>query len=275
MRPGRELGELLAGDLLGGVAEQFLGVLVPGADGARAVDLDDRDADPAVGDGQQLHGQGRSGRAGAHRAGGEVELEPDVLLGGGVLDAPAGGDGGAQQEAAAVLAVGACDLGGGGVERNFPFGVMVGDLDPDAVLGAQAEYVGGGARVDDRVGDELTGEDDGVVDDVRVPPALEGVADEGAGGRDGPPDGFEAGFRPRGDHRTPRTRLDGRFPLPGSGKVPPGINTPMCGPPPPVSRGRPCGARCAPGSEEQGALPPSDGPGRLDSRKPGYLPSLS
>ncbi len=134
VRPGGEVGEGLAGDLLGGVPEEFLGVLVPGRDGARAVDLDDRDADPAVGEGEQGGRKGRAGRAGAHRACGEVELEPDQLLGGGVVDAPAAGQGCAQLEAAATLAVGAAHGDRGPLEGDLALGVVVGDLDPRAVV---------------------------------------------------------------------------------------------------------------------------------------------
>ena len=112
VRPGREVGEGLADDLLGGVAEEFLRVLVPGGDGAGAVDLDDRDADAAVGEREEVGGQGRAGGAGAHRAVGEVELEPDLLVRGRVLDAPAAGQGRAQLEAAAALAVGAAHVDG-------------------------------------------------------------------------------------------------------------------------------------------------------------------
>lgn len=55
----------------------------------------------------------------------------------------------------------------------------------------------------DSIGDEFAGQDDRVVDDVGEAPALEGVADEGSGGRDRSPDGIETGGRARGDHSTP------------------------------------------------------------------------
>ncbi len=208
--PGGEVAQGLAGDLLGGVPEEFPGVLVPGGDRAAAVDLDDGDADAAVGDREEGVGQDGAGGAGADRALREVEVEPDVLAGGGVVDAPAVGEGGAEQQAAAVLAVGRRE-GAAALDRDLALGVAVGDLDADAVVGAQAEHVGGGAGVDDGIGDELAGEDDGVVHQFGVSPALEGVPDEGPCGRDGPPDGLEAGSRPRGDHSTPRTRLDARL----------------------------------------------------------------
>lgn len=208
--PGGEVAEGFAGDLLGVVPEEFLGVLVPGGDGSAAVDLDDGHADAAVGDREERVGEDGARGAGADRAPGEVEVEPDMLASGGVVDSPAVGEGGAEQESAAVLAVGAAE-GAAALDGDLALGVAVGDLDADAVLGTEAEDLGGGAGVDDGVGDELAGEDDGVVDEFGVSPALEGVPDEGAGGRDGPPDGLEAGSRPRGDHSTPRTRLDARL----------------------------------------------------------------
>ena len=89
------------------------------------------------------------------------------------------------------------------LEWDLTFRVAVRHLDPYAVVAAQAQDVGGRARVHHGVGDQFTGEDHGVVDDVGEAPALEGVTDEGASGRDGPPDRVEAGGRARGDHRTP------------------------------------------------------------------------
>lgn len=203
VRPGGQIGEGLADDLFAGVAEELLRVLVPRGDGGGAVDLDHRHPDPAVGEGEQVGGEHGAGGAGADGAVGEVELEPDLLVGGGVLDAPAGGQGRAELEAATALAVGAAHGDGGVLHGELAVGVEVRDLDADAVLGAQAQDVGGGARVDDGVGDEFAGEDDRVVDDVGEAPALEGVADEGAGGRHRPSDGLEAGGRARGDHSTP------------------------------------------------------------------------
>ncbi|MDH6619850.1 hypothetical protein M2163_006958 [Streptomyces sp. SAI-135] len=208
VRPGREVGEGFADDLFGGVAEEFLGVLVPRGDGARTVDLDDGDADAAVGQREEVRGQRGTCRAGAHRPFGQVELEPDLLVGGGVLDAPAGGECGAELEAAAALAVEAAHVDGLALEGDLPLGVVVGHLDPYAVVAAQAQDVGGGARVDHGIGDEFAGEDHRVVDDVGEAPALEGVPDEGAGGRDRSSEGFEASGRARGDHRTPRPVVD-------------------------------------------------------------------
>lgn len=74
---------------------------------------------------------------------------------------------------------------------------MVGDLDAHALLGAQTQHIRGRARVHDRIGHELAGQDDGVIDDIGVTPTLEGVADEGAGGRDRASDRIEGGSRAR------------------------------------------------------------------------------
>ena len=172
------------------------------------VDLDDGHADPAVGEGEEFGGEGRPGGAGAHHACGQVQLEPDGLVGGRVLDAPVAGEGRAQLEAPAALAVGAAHVDGGGLEGDLAFGIAVGHLDARALVAAQAQHVGGGAGMDDGVGHEFAGENDGVVDDVGEAPALEGVAYEGAGARDRPADGLETGGRARGDHRTPRPVLD-------------------------------------------------------------------
>ncbi len=207
VRPGREVGQRLADDLLGGVAEQLPGVLVPGGDGAGAVDLDDGDADAAVGERQQVGGEGGAGGAGADRALGQMEVEPDVLERGRVLDAPAVGQGRAELEAASALAVETAHGGGGALERDLALGVVVGDLDPYAVVAAQADHVGGGTGVHHGIGHQLAGEHHGVVDDVGMAPALERVADEGPGARHRSSDGLEAGGRPRGDHRTPRPSL--------------------------------------------------------------------
>ncbi len=279
VRPGGQVGEGLADDLGRRVAEQLLGVLVPGADVALPVDLEDGDADAAVGQREEVGGQGRAGGAGADRAFGQVEVEPDVLVGGGVVHAPAGGQGRAELEAAAAFAVGAAHGDGGALEGDLALRVAVGDLDAHAVLGAQAQHLRVRARVDDGVGHQLAGEDDRVVDDVGEPPALEGVADEGPGGRDRSSDGLETGSRARGDHRTPRPVVDmlgcvaGRLaPLlrhqlarrlwlrglsPGDQSGGHGVRPPLRCPlvlvPPP----RPVG------------------PVRLDSRMQGYLPSRS
>lgn len=87
--PCGEVGQRLADDLLRWVAEQLLSVVVPGADQTAAVDLDDSDPDSGVGDGQGAGGQGGPGRSGSGRAVGEIEMEPDLLVSRGVLDAPA------------------------------------------------------------------------------------------------------------------------------------------------------------------------------------------
>ncbi len=211
VRPGHEVGELLAGDLLRGVPEHVRRVFVPGADRARAVDLDDGDPDPLVGHGEQRGRQDRARRADPHRTVGQVQLEPDVLAGGAVLDTPAGGQGRTEEQPAAVLTVGAAEVDAAALERHLAFRIVVGDLDADALRAAQAQHVGRGAGVDDGVGHELTGENDGVVDDIVVPPPLERVPDKGAGGRDRAPDRFERGGRARGDHSTPHM-VSRRFP---------------------------------------------------------------
>lgn len=169
VRPGREVGELLAGDLLGSVSEQEGGVVVPRGDGAGAVDLDDGDTYSLVGDGEQLRGQDGTRRADAHGAVRKVELEPDLLVRRRVLDSPAGSECGAEQQAAAAFPVRAAEVQAGALERDLAFRIVVGDLDAHAVLGAQAEHIRGGARVHHRVGHKFTGEDDGVIDDVGVP----------------------------------------------------------------------------------------------------------
>ncbi len=207
MRPGREVGEGLAGDLFGGEAEEVLGVVVPGADAADPVDLDDGDADAGVGEREGVGGQGRAGGAGAGRAGGQVELEPDLFVGGGVFDAPAGGEGRAEQQAAAAFPVDAAELAAGALQRKFTFGVVVADLYAHAGVRAEAQDVGGGAGVYDGVGDEFAGQDDGIVHDVGESPALEGVPDKRAGGGDRASDRLEGGGSPRGDHSTPHWPL--------------------------------------------------------------------
>lgn len=279
VRPGGQLGEGFADDVGRRVAEQFLRVLVPGADAALAVDLEDGDADPAVGQREQVGGQGGAGGAGADGALGQVELEPDVLVGGGVVHAPAGGQGRAELEAAAALAVGAAHGGGGALQGYLALRVAVGDLDAHAVLGAQAQHLGVGAGVDDGVGHQLAGEDDRVVDDVGEAPALEGVADEGPGGRDRSSDGLETGSRARGDHKTPRPVVDMQGC--GAGRLAPLLRHQLA---------RRLWLRgLSPGDQSGGhgvrpplrcplvLVPPPRpvGPVRLDSRMQGYLPSPS
>src|SRR4029078_665167 len=128
-----------------------LGVLVPRGDGAGPVDLHHGDADAAVGERKEGEGERWPGGAGADGALGKVELEPDLLVGGGVVDAPAAGERRAQLEAAASLAVGAAHVDGGGLEGGLAPRATVGHFDPYAVLAAQAQDVRGGARVDDGV----------------------------------------------------------------------------------------------------------------------------
>ena len=109
----------------------------------------------------------------------------------------------AEDQAAAALVVGV-DLVVGDVEEgDLALGVVVGDLDADGGRVAQAHHLRGGAGVDHGVGDQLAGEDDGVVNDVSEAPALEGVADEGARRGDRAPDRFEGGGCARGDHVAP------------------------------------------------------------------------
>jgi hypothetical protein len=282
VRPGGEVGEGLAGDGGGRVAEEFLGVLVPRADQAVAVDLDDGDPHPAGGGREHLDGERGARGAGADGALRQVELEPDLLAGGRVVDAPPGGEGRAELEAAAALLVGAAHGQGGGLERHLALGVPVGDLDADALVGAQADDVGGGARVDDRVGDQLAGEDDGVVGDVGEAPALEGVADEGAGRGDRASHWLEAGGRPRGDHRTPCAVLGRGARRAGVRRLPllcgKGVRRPdvLRGLLPRDQSGRHA-LRDRPSDAQMFVLPPPgpDGTARPDSLLQGYLPSRS
>ena len=114
VRPGGEVGERLADDLLrrrsrrGPAASSFQAVMAAaaGRSGRRRRGPGRRRPAGASA------GSGGAGGAGADRAFGEVELEPDVLVRGRVLDAPAGGERGAQQQAAAALAVGAGEVRG-------------------------------------------------------------------------------------------------------------------------------------------------------------------
>lgn len=130
----------------------------------------------------------------------------------------------------------------------------------------------------DSVGDEFAGQDDCVVDDVGEAPALEGVANEGSGGRDRSPDGIETGGRARGDHSTPRPVVGVRGSvadplLPGQCLVPrrPRILglSPGCSPVVMV--------RCPSDACPLVLVPPPrpDKPVWLDSRMQGYLPSPS
>lgn len=89
VRPGGELGEGFADDLVGRVAEEVFRVLVPGGYGAGSVDLDDGDPDPFVGDREERVRDDGAGGPGAHGAVGQVELEPDLFVRRGVVDAPA------------------------------------------------------------------------------------------------------------------------------------------------------------------------------------------
>lgn len=155
LRPGGEVGQGLAEHGVGGVAEEVGGVVVPAGDPALAVDLDDGDPDPLVGQRQFRGRQDGAGGAGARGALGQVELEPDLLSGAGVLHAPAAGQGGAQQQAAPALVVGVAELAAAGLHGHFALGVVVGDLDPYRGVVAQTLHVGGGARVDHGVGDQL------------------------------------------------------------------------------------------------------------------------
>ncbi len=211
MRPRHEVRELLAVDLLGGVSEEERGVVVPRGDGAGAVDLDDGHPYALLCHRQESRGQDGARRADAHGAFRQVELEPDVFVRRGVLDAPAGGEGRTEQQAAAALPVGTPEVEARALERDLALRVVVRDLDAYAVLGAQTEHVGGGAGVHDRVGHEFTGKNDGVVNDVGVAPPLKGVTDERAGGRDRASDRIEGGSRARGDHSTPHL-VSRRFP---------------------------------------------------------------
>ena len=230
--------------------------------------------------GRRSAGSGRAGGAGARpgaRAG--RVWNQTVLVGGRCTRRPsgrraprtAGGRGRPRGRGCAMVAPGEPWRG---ISRS---GIPVGHLDAYAVVAAQTQDVGGGARVDHGVGDQFAGEDHGVVDDVGEAPALEGVADEGAGGRDRSPHGLEAGGRARGDHRTPRPVVDvrgcrahwslllgGRLPVAGGpGCCPPGSVRWSC-----VRR---------PSDAPLVVVPPPrpDGPAWLDSRMQGYLPSRS
>ncbi len=185
--------------------EQRLGVGVPGEHPAVVVELDDGDVHRAAAAGQFAAGGGGQRVAGAGGVRGQGEPEPDGLAAGAVLDAPAFGEGGAHQQAPAALAVGVgVVVGGGGgyvgEGGQAAFGVVVGDLDPDRAVLAQAADLGGGAGVHDGVGDEFADQDHRVVDDLGQPPAQQRVAYEGAGGGGRPAHGFEGGGCARGDH---------------------------------------------------------------------------
>lgn len=80
VRPGRDVRELLARDLVRRVPEEESRVVVPRGDGTRTVDLDDGHPNPLVGDGEECRGQDRSRGTDAHRAVRKIELEPDVFV---------------------------------------------------------------------------------------------------------------------------------------------------------------------------------------------------
>lgn len=119
VRPGREVGEGFTDDLFGDVSEEVFRVLAPGGDGSGAVDLDDGDPHSAVGQREEVDGEGGARGAGAHRALGKGELEPDEFVRRRVVDAPAGGEGCAELEAAAALAVGVTHVDRGLLERDL------------------------------------------------------------------------------------------------------------------------------------------------------------
>ena len=180
-----------------------LGVVVPGGDERRALSTwTTATLTRSSATGRAPGGSDGPGRAGAGGALGQVELEPDLLVGGGVLDAPAGGERGAQQQAAAAFAVGV-------------------PMRPAACPGAELRVRGSGRRP--RRGRRARR--GGTRTSAAVPacttalvtsslvrttasstmsveaPALQGVPDEGAGGGDRPPHRLEGGGCPRGDHR--------------------------------------------------------------------------
>lgn len=72
---------------------------------------------------------------------GQVELEPDLLVRRGVVDAPAGGQCRAEEQSAAVLPVGAAQGQPRALHGDLTFGIAVGDLDADAALRTEAEHV--------------------------------------------------------------------------------------------------------------------------------------
>ena len=114
LRPGGEVGERLADDLFAGwpkrsAASSFQRVMTPPRSTWTTAT---RTRSSATG--RSAAGSSGPGGAGAGGALGQVELEPDVLVGGGVLDAPAGGERGAQQQAAAALVVRVAERPAGG-----------------------------------------------------------------------------------------------------------------------------------------------------------------
>ena len=116
LRPGGEVGEGLADDLLGGVAEEVRRRPRSSAEMAPARSIwTTATRTRLVGEREQVGGAGTgpAERVPTGRSG-RSSWNQTCLCGGGVLDAPAGGEGGAQQQAAAALAVGAAEVGGRG-----------------------------------------------------------------------------------------------------------------------------------------------------------------
>ena len=259
LRPGGEVGERFAGDLVAGVAEEFRGVLVPGGDDAAAVDLDDGDPDPVVGERRAPGQAGRARRNGCLPGVRAAPAGTRRACGRRCTPRPSG-----WPEPSTAAARGRPRGRGatcwpGVLERQLTFRVAVGDLDPHGGVDAQAQHVGGGAGVHHGVGDEFAGEDDGVVDDVGEAPALEGVPDEGAGGGDRTPHRLEGGGCPRGDHSLlvchSSARACGSVRGRSFGDVPVS-SVVLCGRPTVPARAR---------------VRPAEGPA-VGNRMPGYLP---
>jgi hypothetical protein len=104
------------------------------------------------------------------------------------------------------------------LDRDVTFRVAVGDLDADRVLLTQALDIGGGAGVDDGIGDKFAGEDDGVVHYVGEAPPLERVTDKRSRRGDRASDRLKSGRCPCRDHWSPCGCL-GALPEP----VPPAV----------------------------------------------------
>ena len=181
--PDDHVGKKLAEDVGPRPAQQFLGLETPLPDGAALVGLHHGDPDRRTGVAEIDEVPGlscRLRRRGLRR--GECELEPHPLGRLGVLHAPALRDLRDQVQAASGGLVG----GGHRDRRGQPTrGVAVGDADLDKPGTEGAANADLGARVHDRVGHELVGEQDGVVDDALCTPVRQSLPDEAPGGRRG------------------------------------------------------------------------------------------
>ncbi len=175
--PDDQLLQRAAGDLLRRPAEQGLGVGVPRDDAALGVGDHHRDLQPV--DGPAGRGQARGRRL---RDVGELHAHPDPFGGPGVGDAPGVGQHAGQRQPAS----------GGGqriderrrAAEHLPLRLVVVDLDLEFGRGGVRVQAAGqldaGARVHDRVGDELTGQQHGVLGQMAQTPLAEHLADESA-----------------------------------------------------------------------------------------------